>query len=90
MLLFSVWDDGFTGCNVAVDWSPSVSLWPLGGVFVVEGGGVLACGAVGEGLPISPLFDGFDLDFIGSALFDPLFLSTPISRGFPLLGRSKL
>jgi len=59
-------------------------------VFVVERGGVLACGVVDEGLPISPFFDGFDLDFIGSVPFNPLFLSTPISRGFPLLGRSKL
>ena len=27
---------------------------------------LVAFGAVGEGLPISLLFDGFDLDFIGS------------------------
>ena len=57
---------------------------------MVEGCGVLDCGAVGEGIPISPLFDGLDIDFIGSVLFDPLFLSTPISGGFPFLGRSKL
>ena len=27
-----MWDDGFTCCNVTVDCSPSVSLWPLGGL----------------------------------------------------------
>ena len=59
-------------------------------LFVVENCGVLVCGAVGEGLPIWPLFYSFDLDFIGSVRFDPLFLSTPISMGFPLLGRRKL
>ena len=49
---------------------------------MVEGGGVLACGAVGEGLPISPLFDGFDLDFIDSVLLILCFFPLPFQGVF--------
>jgi hypothetical protein len=73
---------------LSVDGLVEIALFPDDVSELVSG--QLQSVAVGEGLPISPLFDCFDLDFIGSVLFDPLFLSTPISRGFPLLGRSKL
>ena len=49
---------------------------------MVEDGDVSAYEAVGEGLPISPLFDGFDLDFIDSVLLILCFFPLPFQGVF--------